>query len=798
MARLYQFSQISSEQLLSVGYKAYHLSLVQQQVPIVPGVVVPADWLTATIATMDWSDPLLMDLPTSLLHLDLDDGLQLRAIAQHIRDRIAAAQLPEVWLAALAAAVAPWDGAAVILRPSLVVAPKAGQQVALQPEVVYRTASLMPSRVVGRDGAAIGLGLKYLWGDVFGAKSLFYWQQQNIPLYQLGVAVIVQPLLPAIASGTLTSQATKLEVAAVWGLGHGLSRGEVKPDLYHGDRETGALIRQTLGQKTIAYHLRSTEPTVAASTTVEPTAPGPVVGAVDWLAPYVLAEAQRDHYILSTEHWQSLLALSQRVTGKMGPLFTLEWVLAKTTEGDRLYVTQVTPPVGLRPLPESRPSASAQPGQVPPPGTTLVAQGVPASAGQVMAQAYVVEAIAALPPKIPAGAVLVAPTIPLPWLPLLEHVAAVVTQQGGKTSHSAIVARDLGIPAVMGVPGALHQISMGDWLWVDGTQGRIYRVAAPLQPAARLPQPPPVARRPDDLPLIRTRLMVNVHQLEQLGALRQWPLAGIGLLRSELLAMTVLGQHHPKQWLEATSRSHIVQQWAAAIAQFAQALPHQPVFYRAFDLRRREFPTAAVQSTEAAHSVLGIRGTLSYQLSPDLFRLELDALALVRAQGHHNVHLLLPFVRTVEEFQFCRQLVKQAGLTAQTDFQLWIMAEVPSVLLLLPEYVAAGVQGISIGTNDLTQLLLGVDRDDATMADLFEERHPAVQRAIAQLCKQAHTLGIPCSICGDAPVRHRELIQSLVRLGIDSISVPPTAVEDVFWEIVRAEHNLLSRTPSPS
>ena len=163
----------------------------------------------------------------------------------------------------------------------------------------------------------------------------------------------------------------------------------------------------------------------------------------------------------------------------------------------------------------------------------------------------------------------------------------------------------------------------------------------------------------------------------------------------------------------------------------------------------------------------------------------------MQQSGYTNIHLLLPFVRTVEEFTFCRRRVEQAGLTNVAQFQLWIMAEVPSILFLLPEFVKAGVQGISIGTNDLTQLLLGVDRDEGELAAAFDERHPVVMQAIAQIIEMARSAQIPCSICGQASVRYPELIDSLVRWGITSISVEPEAVEQTYTAIARAEQRLL-------
>jgi len=168
----------------------------------------------------------------------------------------------------------------------------------------------------------------------------------------------------------------------------------------------------------------------------------------------------------------------------------------------------------------------------------------------------------------------------------------------------------------------------------------------------------------------------------------------------------------------------------------------------------------------------------------------LAAIVQVQQSGGDNLRVLLPFVRTVEEFIFCRERVAQSGLFRSPDFQLWIMAEVPSVIWLLPDYVKAGVQGISIGTNDLTQLILAADRDQGQMAATFEARHPAVMRAIEQLIQSAKQLGIPCSICGQAPVQYPDLIESFVRWGITSLSVEAEAVEQTYETIARVERKI--------
>lgn len=174
-----------------------------------------------------------------------------------------------------------------------------------------------------------------------------------------------------------------------------------------------------------------------------------------------------------------------------------------------------------------------------------------------------------------------------------------------------------------------------------------------------------------------------------------------------------------------------------------------------------------------------------------MFELELSALAQAQQAGYQNLRLILPFVRSIEEFSFCRRKVEQAGLNRFPEFQLWIMAEVPSVLFLLPEYIKAGVQGIAIGTNDLTQLLLGVDREQGKFTEVWNQKNPAVMGAIRQLIETARKYKIPCSICGQAPILYPEIIEQLVQWGITSISVEPEAVQRTYAAIARAEKRII-------
>jgi pyruvate,water dikinase len=225
----------------------------------------------------------------------------------------------------------------------------------------------------------------------------------------------------------------------------------------------------------------------------------------------------------------------------------------------------------------------------------------------------------------------------------------------------------------------------------------------------------------------------------------------------------------------------------------AAAFDPRPVIYRAMDFRSNEFRSlegGAKHEPVEANPMIGYRGAFRYTKEPDLFALEMRALADVR-RTHANLHLMLPFLRTGWEMQRCRELIDDSPLARAPGLELWVMAEVPSVVSWMDEYVRLGVTGVSIGSNDLTQLVLGVDRDSELLAPYYDERDRAVMDAIHAIIERAHALGVTASICGQAPSVHADFAAHLVEWGIDSISVNPDAIERTRRNVAIAEQRLL-------
>lgn len=627
MDNLYWLDQIKRQERDFVGHQAFNLSqLMMRGYPVLPGFVVPARTFWQLVKIVGESEPLLADLPQSSFHVDVDNPRQLRAVAQRLRQAVVAAEFPLEWATSLAAAaeILP-KSSAVILRPSLSLlspTPKNSSYRLEKRQAVFNiqeyphSLGILDYQICTATPEAMILALKRVWAELFRAKSLFYWQRAGVGLEELNLAVVVQPLEEAIASGTIQANSLTLDIQATWGLGSAITKGEVFGDSYQVQAATGIVKTRNLGRKSLAYRLKSFDDVADETSLIEAEQ---TTGSKSALQSYLLSEEQQKLYALEDPYIKQLIQISGRISTEIGSTFLLEWSLCQTPRSlePEIYLTYFMPEI----LP-SKPLTNSS-------LTSTALKGLPAAGGRVMAVAQVMSGESRNLETMLPGRILVASSIAPDWLPLLKQAAGIVTERGGMTSHGAIVARELGIPAVVNVADVTKLIQTGESLVVDGDKGEIHRLGSRegagemkvMDSSREVNQAR--SRQPSFYP-IATQLLVNLSQVSTLDKVVGLPVDGVGLLRSELMMLEALESRHPNQWLQQGAEDELVERLAYSIVQIAAAFAPRPVLYRSLDWRSHEFASLFDDSAEVeVNPMLGRRGTLRYLSDPTYFDLEL-------------------------------------------------------------------------------------------------------------------------------------------------------------------------------
>ena len=596
------------------------------------------------------------------------------------------------------------------------------------------------------------------WASLFGARVVAYRASRGFTA-DPAMAVVVQQMIASERSGVAftadpTTDATdRVVVEGAFGQGEVVVSGSVVPDTYVVSKETGEIISRRIGFKQFKI----------------------VRGADGSDQNIDLSPAEAEAQVLNDDEVRTIADIAVRSERHSGCPQDTEWAIA----GGKTYIVQTRPITTLhrvgKPVPETH---------------EVLLQGLPAVPGEASG---VVRVLADVKDgaRLQDGEVLVAQMTNPDWLPTMRRASALVTDSGGMTCHAAIVARELGVPCIVGARTATKDLKDGTVVTVDGTHGRVLAGravgGAQTEPVATAVVAAPASE------VTATKIYVNVAMPDKAEQAAALDVDGVGLLRAELILEDALGNRHPRDLIEHGEQESLVDSLATAVGRVAAAFAPRPVVYRASDFRTNEFRNLQggdKYEPEEHNPMIGYRGCYRYVSNPDLFDLELRALARVREQNP-NLHLMIPFVRTKWELEKCLELVDASPLGRQRGLHRWVMAEVPSVVYWLPEYVGMGIDGVSIGSNDLTQLTLGVDRDSDLCAELYDESDGAVLDAIGRIIGTARRLGITASLCGQAPSSRPDFAEHLVRMGITSISVTPDVAQKTRRNVAAAERRLL-------
>ena len=596
--------------------------------------------------------------------------------------------------------------------------------------------------------------VKGCWASLFEARAIFYRVEKNFDQLSVGIAVAVQRMVQSEVSGVMftaephRSDRSKVLIEAVYGLGEAVVSGAVTPDSYLIQKDGLKIIDKRLVPQSRML-IRNPNATGAEDLNHEVEVPAELSDAFKLDDSRIAEIAQ---YGLSLEeaynHPQDV-----------------EWAM----EGGVFYVTQTRPITTLGSIGESKGlevDESAHP---------LLVHGTAASpgsaAGPVVVLPKIGEGSLAQLDLVKDGDILVTEMTTPDYVPAMKRAAAIITDHGGRTAHAAIISRELSIPCIVGAAGATTTLADGQTVTADGATGRVYEGAVPGAGEE--------ISEDDAAAHLRTKtgVYVNLAEPDLADVIAARNVDGVGLLRAEFIVARI--GEHPRLMMAEGRREEYIQKIADSLLKFAAAFDPRPVIYRTTDFKTNEYRNLRggdLYEPEEENPMIGYRGAGRYIKEPDVFALEIEAVRRVRAR-HPNLHVMIPFVRTVDELVHTKSLLEQYGLRrGDNGFKLWMMAEVPSNVILLEEFIKVGIDGVSIGSNDLTQLVLGVDRDSAILADDFDERNEAVLRALETIVTTSARLGITCGICGQAPSVFPDLTAKLVEWGITSVSVSPDVI----------------------
>jgi len=609
--------------------------------------------------------------------------------------------------------------------------------------------------------------VKRCWASLYEPRAIFYRKEKKFDHMKVGIAAVVQKMIQSEVSGVMftidpvENDKNKIIIEAVWGLGEFIVQGTVTPDHYEIEKKDFAITNKQILKQ-----------------------PQQLIRVGKENKEIIVAKAYQSVQKLPDEKIKELAKIGRKIENHYGFPQDIEWTLAD----GHLSIVQTRAVTTIKEVEKSLKRHI----QIDLP---VILQGSPASPGIAVGTPKVLLSAKEIG-KIRPGDILVAAMTNPDYVPAIKKAVAIVTDKGGRTSHAAIVSRELGIPCVVGTKVATKIFGNNRFLvTVNGGEGKIYKGALAQKHLAAIEYIEKKKEEHVRSLKTATKVFVNLGEKALAQEVAKRYVDGVGLLRAEFLIAEI--GTHPRKMIADRKQKVFIEKLAEGLKVFASAFDPRPVIYRATDFKSNEYRNlkgGAKYEEDEPNPLLGFRGACRYISDPATFEMELEAIKMVRNKlGLRNIWLMIPFVRTLTELEQVKKLVSACGLNRSVSFKLLMMAEIPSNVILIDKFLDQGIDGVSIGSNDLTMLLLGLDRDNAKVSSQFIEMDPAVLTSMEKVIRECRKRKLYSGICGQAPSIYPELTEKLVGWGISSVSVSPDAIEKTREIIYEAERKLVSK-----
>ncbi|HJA73977.1 MAG TPA: phosphoenolpyruvate synthase [Candidatus Limosilactobacillus faecipullorum] len=619
------------------------------------------------------------------------------------------------------------------------------------------------------------------YASLFTDRATYYRQKQGYPHEKVALSAAVQMMVFSKAAGIMFSvdvtngDDSKIVIDGIYGLGEYIVLGKVTPDHFIVDKKTLKIVDRDITTKPVRLIRK----------------PGSGVEQED-----VPADI-KDKPVLTDAQVEELAGYVKKVEDHYGCYMDMEYALDERT--NKLWIVQARPETVWSRRNKEKKNAEEAP-KMSVADAEVVVKGLPASPGLAAGKAHVIENPDDID-NFKEGEVLVTLMTSPDWVPAMKKAKAIVTNNGGMTCHAAIVSREMQIPCIVGTKSrgtaVMDVVKTGDVITVDSKNGIVYKgdIVDSLQPKETKTASAGATVAAEYFAPTATQVMMNLGDPELIDKYADLPADGIGLMREEFLWTSYIHEH-PLYLIEKGEPEKVINMLAEGIAKVARTIAPRPMVLRLSDFKSSEYRNLKggekYEPVEPA-DLLGWRGASRYYDPKyvEAFKLELGAVKKVRNEfGLKNLNVMIPFVRTVDEAKKVTDIMAAEGLQRSADFKIFMMAEIPTNIILADQFNQY-VDGYSIGSNDLSMLILGCDRNNDTVSRLFDERNLAVKRAIRHLIKVAHKDGKTVSICGQAPSEYPEFTEFLIQSGIDYVSVNPDMVKQTKRNVAHFEQRIM-------
>ncbi|UCE97496.1 MAG: phosphoenolpyruvate synthase [Dehalococcoidia bacterium] len=739
------FEEVTKDSIPFVGGKGANLGeMTRANIPVPPGFIVTVNAYNDFLKKANITDK----IRTLLEPLDPNDIKQLQKIASDIKDIIIKSAIPSVLASDIKRAYKELGRGLVAVRSSATAEDL--------PEASFAGQQSTYLNVQG--GENVVCFVQKCWASLFEPRAIYYRIQHGFDHFKVGIAVPIQKMIPSHTSGVMftvepvTSDTEKIIIEAIFGLGEGLVSGEITPDLYVVDKKDYSIISKRISQQKHQLGINTDIETQEINT---------------WQP--IEASMQKNQKI-EDDVIIRIAQLGKSIEDHYQFPQDIEWA----KEGNNIFIVQTRPVTTIKESAEEEPEIKAP----------AILMGVSASPGLASGPVKIIHNASEIA-RVLDGDILVADMTTPDFVPAMKRAAAIVTDRGGRTAHAAIVSRELGIPCVVGTDKATKKLLDNKIITVDGSHGKVYNGKVTRRITTTM-----MTNILKESIATKTKVYVNLAQPELADRIAARNVDGVGLLRAEFIVAQI-GQH-PSYMLKEGKADEFIEKLYNGLYTFAKAFSPRPVVYRTTDFKTNEYrDLIGGQEFEVIEEnpMLGYRGASRYITDIDTFKLEIEAIKKVRKK-YLNLWVMIPFVRTVDELKQTKHILESEGLRRSNDFKLWMMVEVPSNVFIIEKFLSVGIDGISIGSNDLTQLTLGIDRDSSKLAKTFDERNEAVMTALERVITVSKSMGVTSSICGQAPSDYPDFAEKLVSWGITSVSVNPDVIGSVRATIAKAEAKL--------